>query len=400
MGCILNFNKSSSIRQGAISDIITYKLDITNVSDNLAENIILKDLLHPDLRFVLGSVKIDHISSPKSNIISGVSIGDLKKDENRVLTFDAEIINRSSEYVENQAIAEFRYCSCGTYQCDVVYSCVNRILIKNPSLKLTKEVDKKRASLGDILNYTIVLTNTGDLDLENLQLRDTISNSVKLIDGSFTIDGRVVNSVELEKGVMLDNLPIKEVKIIKYSVIVQSGGANCKLCNESVVRYAYTLPNGLCMYKESNKSKVCVDMSISSFRQVNIEEYLTIPCQKPDIETINDIKATVKISKCTVVKTPVAVSSEGQRLSGYKLVVHGFLNQVIEYVACEPTQSLHSAHYSVPFSDYIILPSDFIPGSKVHVEGLVEDIYYNVVDSKCFFKNITLLLLAKIALCK
>lgn len=400
MACMVNLNKSSSINQCTLFDIITYKLEVTNVSDTLAEKVIVKDLLHTDLKFIIGSVRIDYVSSPDSNIISGIELGNLDCDESRVITFDAQVIKKTSECIENQAMLEYEYDACGTKQCEIGYSCVNKVLVKNPNLKLTKEVDKRHAELGDTLNYTLILTNTGDSNLENLFLKDDISSSTKLVEGSFTIDGKVVNSVELHKGVMLDNLAIKETQIVRYSVKVQSGGSSGKLCNQSVVRYAYTLPNGLCRYKESNKASVCVDMSISSFRQVSIEEYLQIPAQKPDIECINDIKVNVKINKCTVVKTPVAVSSEGQRLSGYKLVVHGTLNQVVEYVACEPTQSLHSAHYCVPFSDFIILPSDFMPGSKIHVDGIVEDVYYDVIDKKCFFKNVTILLLAKIALCK
>lgn len=396
MNCILELNKSTSTNQAVVSDIITYTLEVKNISNEIAHDVVVKDLLPEELKFILGSVKVDYIPDTYSNIISGVKLGSIDPNGIRVISFDAEILKKSGDTINNRSFVEFKYIQDSFEYCNCSYSNIVSIFVKNPKLQVSKTSDKEIAQLDEIINFTIIISNTGDLDAQNLFLIDTTSESVKLIDGSFTTDGTVVNSVELNKGVSLNNLKVGNQQIIKYSVKVESGGCNGKIYNKSRVEYSYTLQNGITNYKESNTSEVCVNMSISSFKQFSIDGYLTIPHLKPDISEINDVKAYVKIDKCNIIKTPIAKSSEGQNLSGYKLIVHGKVIQTIEYIACEPTQSVHSAHYNIPFSTYIVLPRDFKPGNNIDVEGIVEDVYYDVISNRCFFKNVTLLLVARI----
>jgi hypothetical protein len=70
----------------------------------------------------------------------------------------------------------------------------------------------------------------------------------------------------------------------------------------------------------------------------------------------------------------------------------GQINQKIEYVADEPTQSVHSAHYSIPFCAHIVLPVGFTPDSFVKVVPYIEDIYAVQCDGRKIFKNVTILL--------
>lgn len=399
MGCNLIVTKSSSTKYAVVSDILTYEVRVSNISDTIAENVVVKDLLPEELKFILGSIKVDKVEDTYSNIIAGVNLGDIKASESKTVTFKAQIIKKIEPYIENRALIEFRYQSKDQLHCDSCYSDVNKVEVKSPNLLVEKICDKKVAKLDDEINYKITITNNGDLDLYNIFLVDELPKSVELIDSTFSIDDKIVNSVELEKGVMLDNINIGEVKTINYKVKVVSGGCSTKIKNKVKVRYSYTLTNGFTAYQESDEVTCCIDITISSFKQISIDEYLPIPPQKPDIEEINEVKAYVKINKCNIIKTSKAKSSEGQILSGYKLVVHGDINQLVEYTACEPTQSVHSAHYNMPFSTYIVLPSDFKPGNKVDVEGIVEDIYFNKVNERCLFKNVVVLLLAKITCC-
>jgi hypothetical protein len=136
---------------------------------------------------------------------------------------------------------------------------------------------------------------------------------------------------------------------------------------------------------------------LAPFKQFNVQETLNIPEAKPDIEQIITVKADLDIVKTTLIKTPSqVVSLEGQKLTGWKLVVEGHIKQVIQYVADEPMQSVHVAHFTVPFSTYVILPPDFMESSLVDVKGYIEDIYAERLDARRIFKNITILLVARI----
>lgn len=131
------------------------------------------------------------------------------------------------------------------------------------------------------------------------------------------------------------------------------------------------------------------------FKQLSVQETLTIPAEKPDAEQIVTVSAEVVITGTTVIRTPVGTSQEGQILTGYKLVVEGKVCQQIEYVADEPTQSVHAAHFVIPFSTYIVLPADFVPGTPVTVTGYIEDIFVELLCKRTIFKNVTILLDAR-----
>lgn len=135
----------------------------------------------------------------------------------------------------------------------------------------------------------------------------------------------------------------------------------------------------------------------TSFKQFTVQEDLEIPSAKPDIEQIVRVIAQVVITNTRVIVTPVSTSYEGQILTGRKLIVEGELVQKIEYVADEPAQSVHAAHFTVPFSTYIVLDSSYTDGDIVTVVPYIEDIYVQQIDKRKLFKNVALFLHAVIS---
>lgn len=140
----------------------------------------------------------------------------------------------------------------------------------------------------------------------------------------------------------------------------------------------------------------------TSFKQFTVEENLEIPSVKPDIEQIVRVSAKVVITDTKIIMTPVSISYEGQKLTGRKLIVEGELIQKIEYVADEPTQAVHAAHFTVPFSTYIVLDvgtcaGQYSDGDIVKVVPYIEDIYVQQIDKRTLFKNVVLFLHAVIS---
>lgn len=132
-----------------------------------------------------------------------------------------------------------------------------------------------------------------------------------------------------------------------------------------------------------------------NFKQLSVQETLKIPEVKPDIEQILSVAADIVIKNTYIITTPFGTSPEGQVLTGQKLVVEGVIVQKVEYVADEPTQSVHAAHFNVPFSSYIVLPVGFPSNTPVEVTGYIEDIFIEMLDKRTIFKNVTILLDAR-----
>ena len=133
------------------------------------------------------------------------------------------------------------------------------------------------------------------------------------------------------------------------------------------------------------------------FKQLSVQENLMIPEVKPDAEDIENVVVRIEILKTYPIKTPKAISQEKQILTGWKLIVEGVLKQKIQYVADEQRQGVHSAHYSIPFSTFLVLPEHYNCGLPVHVNACVEDVYAKLINKRKVFKNITFLISAKIS---
>lgn len=145
------------------------------------------------------------------------------------------------------------------------------------------------------------------------------------------------------------------------------------------------------------------------FAEIAIPETVVIPCAKPDIEDLVSIAVDAQVISSRLIETAVGTSNEGQILKGYKLIVELKLRQKIKYVADEPTQSIHAAHFEkVVSSIFVVLPPSVTINGKTYtiqelfkqnrlaVTPYVEDIYGALRDKRTIFKNITILLDVKV----
>lgn len=144
------------------------------------------------------------------------------------------------------------------------------------------------------------------------------------------------------------------------------------------------------------------------FAQVAIPETLVIPKEKPDMEQLLSIIVEPVIESVKLVETPLAISNEGQFLSGCKIVVELKLREKVKYVADEPTQTVHAAHFENVFkSIFIIVPCEIngipierlLQQNKVIVQPYIEDIYAEMTDERTIFKNITVFVNVKFRQC-
>jgi hypothetical protein len=145
------------------------------------------------------------------------------------------------------------------------------------------------------------------------------------------------------------------------------------------------------------------------FAQISIPETLIIPEPKPDMEQLLAVLVEPVVESLKIIDTPLALSDEGQYLSGCKLIVELKLKEKIKYVADEPTQTVHAAHYEkVLKSVFIIVPCEvegistrrLLDKNRVIVTPYIEDIYAKMIDKRTIFKNITIFINVKLLTCK
>lgn len=137
------------------------------------------------------------------------------------------------------------------------------------------------------------------------------------------------------------------------------------------------------------------------FKQMAVSEVVTIPEQKPDIEQLVSVAVEAEILAPPIIETPCIKSFEGQTLSGRKLILELKLRQKITYVADEPTQSVHAAHFEkTARSVFVVVPREnngvpierLLRQNRLIITPYIEDIYAEQVDKRKIFKNITVLI--------
>jgi hypothetical protein len=150
---------------------------------------------------------------------------------------------------------------------------------------------------------------------------------------------------------------------------------------------------GLCSEEELETK---LEAGENNWTEMFIPEVLCIPTQKPDIEAIISVSARVDIISQRVVVTPqyVGDNSEGIQSTGRKLVIEGILRQTIIYTAAKKVQSVHAAHFDVPFSAFIIIPADTPVNRIFTIEPCIEDVFICALNERQIFKNVTLFIKA------
>lgn len=141
-----------------------------------------------------------------------------------------------------------------------------------------------------------------------------------------------------------------------------------------------------------------------------LPEIVDIPDVKPNMEGIIEVRSCIEILSQRVVKTPAVVgydaadgtfipgytigNNECTNLTGRKLVIEGLLTQKVIYTAEVAEQSVHSAHFSIPFSTFIIIEPNTPLSQRFKVTPYIEDIYVCRLSERSVFKNTTIFIKA------
>lgn len=133
----------------------------------------------------------------------------------------------------------------------------------------------------------------------------------------------------------------------------------------------------------------------TKWTEMFVPEILNIPSYKPDVEQILTVTSKVDIICQRVIATPTTVTNnEGLQLTGKKIIVEAILRQRITYVSKTECQSVHSAHFDVPLSVFIVVPSDTKLTAKFKLTTCIEDIFSCALNPRQIFKNTTLFIKA------
>lgn len=102
---------------------------------------------------------------------------------------------------------------------------------------LFKSADVTNALPGQTLTYTITITNSGNVTIEDLLAIDAVPIDTTFVAGSVTINGINQPNENPENGITLGNLAPNEFVIITFQVTISSSTLQSTINNDASVSY-------------------------------------------------------------------------------------------------------------------------------------------------------------------
>ena len=250
-------NKIVSKNYATLGDTLVYTITTVNTGLLTANNVVFIDTIPTGTAFIPGSVVVNNVaqSSYDPSPPNGINIGNIAPNSVATIMFDV-IVNTSIPFsynpVQNQGTFGYSFVP-GPGVSTIVSSVATNLTtttISFATLSSSKIVNKSYANIGDILTYTIPLTNNGTTIANNIIFIDTIpSTGITLVTNSFMQDGVIINGNPNPPGVTLPNsITSYQTSTITYQVLINSIPSPNPILNSASVNYDYTinpsLPNG------------------------------------------------------------------------------------------------------------------------------------------------------------
>ena len=189
-----------------------YTITIRNTGDYSARNVHIEDIVSGNAKYLKDTISYDKNynlkvewdgKSPK------VIIPVLKSKEEYILTYYMEYIDSEQDYDVTNTV---KIKGDNIKEKEVKEKVLVKGVIKETTLDIIKEVEKKTGKDGDINTYTTSITNTGDYAARNVHIEENIEGNANIVKTSV----KVINSKgeDITKTLKKEDLIVKDNNII------------------------------------------------------------------------------------------------------------------------------------------------------------------------------------------
>ncbi len=211
-----------------VGDILTYTIPIRNSGNVTANNVLFVDTIPNGTGLIVNSFRQDgtlvsgnlSIQTTLPNSIRALSVSTVVFQV-QVLTIPSPnpIVNTASatsSFIINSSTLPNRNGITST-NTNAVSTRINNANLSN----IVKYVDKSFAGCGDIITYTIVIPNAGNVTAQNVLFIDTIPNGTTFVTNSVYINGTQQIGANPSAGFSVPNIAPGITTTITFSVKVQ-----------------------------------------------------------------------------------------------------------------------------------------------------------------------------------
>lgn len=232
-------------------------VNVTNTSAFLTPDVFFQDIIDPQMQFVSGSVTVNGsglgYSTADPNL--GFSIGDMAPGSANTVEFLVSMVTGGPATIPNTASASYDAATNGNG--DVIRNTAEsniasvELVINSAQISVSKSVDKFFAVPGDVLTYTLVLQNTGNMPANNVIITDPVPPGTAFVIGSVT------GAAGTPPGLKVASIPAGGSVTVTFKVKVGSTIPSPNpIPNTAAVNFTFTIdpadPNGGSGSAESN----------------------------------------------------------------------------------------------------------------------------------------------------
>lgn len=239
--------KSADKQFANVNDIITYTTTLTNSGNTLASTVIFTDVIPNGTSFIPNSVTVNGNTLPNVNPANGIAIDPINPNANTIISFQIKVNSiPNPNPIPNQSNTTYQYIVNPNLPPASANALSNLITtqINNATIIATKSVNTPTAAIGDIVTYTIAVTNTGNTPASATVLTDGLGAGASFIPDSVTINNVSQPGLDPSLGIPLNDIPPANTIFITFQVKILAIPPSGALTNNALVNYEYTVnPN-------------------------------------------------------------------------------------------------------------------------------------------------------------
>ncbi|MGM1434813.1 DUF7507 domain-containing protein [Bacillus cereus group sp. BceL295] len=236
----LNSNKAVDLAFATVGDTLTYTITLNQTGNVAVNDVIIQDIIPQGTTFIENSVIVNGETLPGVNPVSGIPIGTITIGGDAIVSFQVTVTSiPTPNELNNNAITTFNYIVSPNNVPVTNTTITNTVTttVQNDNVIAIKSVDVTNALPAQTLTYTITITNSGNVTIEDLLAIDTVPIDTTFVAGSVTINGINQPNENPENGITLGNLAPNEFVIITFQVTISSSTLQSTINNDASVSY-------------------------------------------------------------------------------------------------------------------------------------------------------------------
>ncbi|HDR7795235.1 TPA: DUF11 domain-containing protein [Bacillus luti] len=241
---ILNTIKIGDKTFATIGDTITYTTTITNTGNIPASNVVFSDPIPSWTQFVAGSIIVDGNSIPSASIIDGIGINTINPNQVVIIVFQVQIVSNPTTFtpeLQNLGFVNFQYNVGNALQAQPgnVETNVFVTSISSAILSAVKTANKAFANIGDTIDYTALIQNSGNTNATNLNFSDSVPAGTTFVENSFAVNGSTISGANPNNGVNIGTVNTSGSLTVTFQVIVTSTPPSNPITNVASIQYEF-----------------------------------------------------------------------------------------------------------------------------------------------------------------